>query len=360
MGSIMATTGPRIEVLLDEVIKKKASDMHIQVGLPPMLRIDGALIPVTGSDILNEEGVESLIFAILDEDQKQILLKDKEFDFSFAFGDLGRFRVNAFHERGNMAAALRLIPNEILTIEQLGMPAITNKFADYPRGLVLVTGPTGSGKSTSLAALIHKINTEQSKHIITIEDPIEFTHKSIKSVIVQREVHYDTYSFNAAMRSALRQDPDVVLLGEMRDLETIASAITMAETGHLVFATLHTNSAAQSVDRMIDVFPPHQQPQIRAQLSNILMAIVAQRLVPSIGGGRVAAAEILVATPAVRNIIREGKSHQLEAVIQTGAEFGMQSMDRQLVNLVHAGTITFDEARNFAVDLEELDRLMRA
>lgn len=351
---------PRIEVLLDEVIKKKASDLHIQVGLPPMLRIDGSLLAVSGSDILDEEAVESLIFAILDEDQKQILLKDKEFDFSFAFGDLGRFRVNAFHERGNMAAALRLIPNEILSIAQLGMPEITNKFAEYPRGLVLVTGPTGSGKSTSLAALVHKINTEQSKHIITIEDPIEYTHKSIKSVVVQREVHYDTYSFSAAMRSALRQDPDVVLLGEMRDLETIASAITMAETGHLVFATLHTNSASQSIDRMIDVFPPHQQPQIRAQLSNILMAIVSQRLVPSIGGGRVAAAEILVATPAVRNIIREGKAHQLEAVIQTGAEFGMQSMDRQLVNLIHEGTITYDEARNFAVDIDELDRLMRS
>ncbi len=351
---------PRIEILLDEVLKKKASDLHIQVGLPPMIRVDGELLPVTGADVLNEEGVELLIFAILDEDQKQILLKDKEFDFSFAYGDLGRFRVNAFHERGNMAAALRLIPNEILTIEQLGLPQIVNKFAEYPRGLVLVTGPTGSGKSTSLSALIHKINIEQSKHIITIEDPIEFTHKSKKSVIVQREVHYDTYSFSAAMRSALRQDPDVVLLGEMRDLETIASAITMAETGHLVFATLHTNSAAQSIDRMIDVFPPHQQPQIRAQLSNILMAIVAQRLVPSIGGGRVAAAEILVANPAVRNIIREGKSHQLEAVIQTGAEFGMQSMDRTLSNLIHEGIITYDVARDFAVDNDELDRLMRA
>jgi twitching motility protein PilT len=355
----MTTAAPRIEILLEEVLKKKASDLHLQVGLPPMLRIDGALKPVSGADALTEETVEQLIFAILDEDQKQILLKDKEFDFSFAFGDLGRFRVNAFHERGNMAAALRLIPNEILTIEQLGLPQIVNKFADFPRGLVLVTGPTGSGKSTTLAALVHKINHERAEHIVTIEDPIEFTHKSIKSVLVQREVHYDTFSFSAALRSSLRQDPDVVLIGEMRDLETIAAAITIAETGHLVFATLHTNSAAQSIDRMIDVFPPHQQPQIRAQLSNILMAIVSQRLVPSIGGGRVAAAEILVANPAVRNIIREGKSHQLDAVIQTGAEFGMQSMDKTLVNLIHGGTITYEEARNYAVDLDELDRLMR-
>ena len=350
---------PRIEILLEEVIKKKASDLHIQVGLPPILRIDGALAPVNGTDVMTEETVETLIFAILDEDQKQILLKDKEFDFSFAFGDLGRFRVNAFHERGNLAAALRLIPNEILSIEQLGLPAIVNKFADYPRGLVLVTGPTGSGKSTTLAAIIHKINMERAAHIVTIEDPIEFTHKSKKSVIVQREVHYDTYSFSAALRSALREDPDVVLIGEMRDLETIASAITIAETGHLVLATLHTNSAAQSIDRMVDVFPPHQQPQIRAQLSNILMAICSQRLIPAIGGGRIAAAEILAATPAVRNIIREGKSHQLEAVIQTGAEFGMQSMDKTLVSLIHNGTVSYEEARNVAVDLDELDRLMR-
>ncbi len=349
----------RIETLLEEVIKKKASDLHLQVGLAPILRIDGALTPSINAPILTEQMVETLVFAILDDEQKQILLKDKEFDFSYSFGDLGRFRVNAFHERGNIAAALRLIPNEIVTIEQLGLPEIISKFANYPRGLVLVTGPTGSGKSTTLSALVHKINSEKAVHIVTIEDPIEFTHKSIKSVIVQREVHYDTYSFSAALRSSLRQDPDVVLLGEMRDLETIAAAITIAETGHLVFATLHTNSAAQSIDRMIDVFPPHQQPQIRAQLSNIIMGICSQRLVPTIGGGRVAAAEILVATPAVRNIIREGKSHQLEAVIQTGAEFGMQSMDKTLVNLIHAGTITYDEARNVAVDIDELDRLMR-
>ena len=349
----------RIETLLEDVIKKNASDLHIQVGLPPMLRIDGGLIAVNGAQVLTEELVESLIFAILDDEQKQILLKDKEFDFSFAFGDLGRFRVNAFHERGNLAAALRLIPNDIRSIQQLGLPKTVEKFAEYPRGLVLVTGPTGSGKSTTLAALVDKINQERPTHIVTIEDPIEYTHKSKKSVIVQREVHYDTYSFSAALRSSLREDPDVVLIGEMRDLETIAAAITIAETGHLVFATLHTNSASQSIDRMIDVFPPHQQPQIRAQLSNILMAICSQRLIPTIGGGRIAAAEILIATPAVRNIVREGKSHQLDAVIQTGGEHGMQSMDKTLVSLIHAGTITYEEARNFAIDLEELDRLMR-
>lgn len=350
----------RIELLLEEVVKRKASDLHLQVGLPPTLRVDGALMPVNGADVLTEASLEQLVFAILDEDQKQILLKDKEFDFSFAFGDLGRFRVNAFHERGNMAAALRLIPNDILSVEQLGLPNTVNKFADYPRGLVLVTGPTGSGKSTTLAALVGRINNERAAHIITIEDPIEYTHKSKKSIVVQREVHYDTYSFSAALRSSLREDPDVVLIGEMRDLETISSAITIAETGHLVLATLHTNSAAQSIDRMIDVFPPHQQPQVRAQLSNILMAICSQRLIPAIGGGRIAAAEILIATPAVRNIIREGKSHQLEAVIQTGAEHGMQSMDKTLVNLIHSGTISYDEARNYAVDLEELERMMRS
>lgn len=349
----------RIEMLLQEVINQNASDLHLQVGLPPMIRIDGSLGPIANTPVLDAEAVERLVFGILDEDQQQILLKDKEFDFSFAFGTLGRFRVNAFHERGNIAAALRLIPNDIKTVTELGLPTVVENFANYPRGLVLVTGPTGSGKSTTLAALIDKINTEKAVHIITIEDPIEFTHKSKRSVIVQREVHYDTYSFNAALRSALREDPDVVLIGEMRDLETISAAITIAETGHLVFATLHTNSASQSIDRMVNVFPPHQQPQIKAQLANILQAIMAQRLIPSIGGGRIVASEILIANSAVRNIIREGKSHQLDNVIQTSSDEGMQSMDRTLVKLVQSGQITYDEAKNYAVDLTEMERMMR-
>ena len=355
----MEKTVLKIEVLLEEVIRFDASDLHIQVGLPPMLRVDGSLKPVDEAPVLEPSDTEKLIFSILDDDQKEILLKDKEVDFSFAFGNYGRFRVNAFHERGNLAAALRLIPSKIRTLDELKMPKILDGFTQYPRGLVLVTGPTGSGKSTTLAAMVDKINTEQSKHILTIEDPIEYAHHSKKSIVVQREIHYDTYSFGAALRSSLRQDPDVVLIGEMRDLETIAAAVTIAETGHLVLATLHTNSAAQSIDRMIDVFPPHQQQQIRVQLAGMLQGICSQRLVPAIGGGRVIAAEILVATGAVRNIIREGKTHQLDAVIQTGAEYGMQSMDRQLVQLIQAGSISFDEAKNVAVDLQELERLMR-
>ena len=353
------SSGPRIETLLEECIRKNASDIHIQVGLPPILRVDGQLIPIASQPVLTPQMVEGLVFATLDESQQKILLKDKEFDYSFAFGELGRFRANAFHERGNLACAFRLIPNKIQTIAELGLPGVVETFADYPRGLVLVTGPTGSGKSTTLAAIVDKINREKAVHILTIEDPIEFTHKSQRSVVVQREVHYDTFSFAAALRSALREDPDVVLLGEMRDLETISSAITIAETGHLVLATLHTNSAAQSVDRMIDVFPAHQQPQVRSQLSNILMAICAQRLVPAIGGGRIAAAEIMVANSAIRSLIRDGKTHQIDSMIQTGASAGMQTMDSTLAKLVKNGTVAYNEARDFAVDVENFDRLAR-
>lgn len=355
----MEKTALKIEILLEEVVKKDASDLHLQVGLPPMLRVDGSLKAIPDIPPLDYQAVEKIVLSVMEEDQKAILEKDKEVDFSFSFGDYGRFRVNAFHEKGNIAAALRLIPSTIRTLDDLGMPKVVKSFADYPRGLVLVTGPTGSGKSTTLAAIVDQINKDQARHIITIEDPIEYAHHSQKSIVVQREVHYDTYSFGAALRSSLRQDPDVVLVGEMRDLETISAAITLAETGHLVLATLHTNSASQSVDRMIDVFPPHQQQQIRIQVAGILQAICSQRLIPKIGGGRIAGAEILVVNPAARNIIREGKTHQLDSVIQTGAKDGMQSMDRTLVNLIHEGTISYDEAKNFAVDLTELDRLMK-
>ncbi len=352
-ASVPLSTDVVIETLLEECIKHSASDLHLQAGLPPVLRIDGVLRPMTTYPILDDMTVQQLVFSTLDANQKVILKKDKEFDYSFAFGDLGRFRVNAFYERGNMAAAFRLIPNTIRSIEDLGLPGVVATFAEKPNG------PTGSGKSTTLAALIDKINTEKALHIITIEDPIEFTHRSKRSVVAQREVHYDTFSFAAALRSILREDPDVVLIGEMRDLETIQAAITVAETGHLVFATLHTNSAAQSIDRMIDVFPAHQQPQIRAQLANILVGICSQRLVPAVDGGRIAVTEILVTNSAVRSIIREGKTHQLDMTIQTGMSQGMQTMDRELARLVNAGVINFDVARGVAVDTTEFDRLAR-
>lgn len=349
----------KIEALLEECINHNASDLHLQVGLPPILRVDGVLRPLTTYPVLNDEMTQQLVYSTLDANQKVILTKDKELDYSFAFGDLGRFRVNAFYERGNLAAAFRLIPSKIPSIDDLGLPGVVATFAERPHGLVLVTGPTGSGKSTTLAALIDKINTEKSVHIITIEDPIEFTHSSKRSVVAQREVHYDTYSFAAALRSILREDPDVVLIGEMRDLETIQAAITVAETGHLVFATLHTNSAAQSIDRIIDVFPAHQQPQIRAQLANILVGICSQRLVQALDGGRIAVTEILVTNSAVRSIIREGKTHQLDMTIQTGMSQGMQTMDRELARMVKAGIISYDAAHEVAVDVQEFERLAR-
>jgi twitching motility protein PilT len=349
----------RIEPLLDEVLKRDASDLHLQVGLPAMLRIDGALVKVENPVVLKPEDLKALVYSVLDDQQKKMLESELELDFSFAYGDLARFRVNAFHEKGNLAVALRLIPTAIRTIADLGLPKIIDSFTEYPRGLVLTTGPTGSGKSTTQAAMIDKINSEKSLHIITIEDPIEYQHHHKQSIVVQREVHFDTLTFGAGLRSALREDPDVILIGEMRDLETISTAVTLAETGHLVLATLHTNSASQSIDRMIDVFPPHQQQQIRIQLSNVLQAIVSQRLIPMVGGGRVAAAEILVVNSAVRNIIRDAKTHQIDAVIQTGAEQGMQTMDSTLVHLVHEGKISQEVARGFAVNVQEFERLMQ-
>jgi len=353
------TTKLKIEDFLEEVIKRNASDLHLTIGVPPMLRVDGSLAPIEGIHPLTDKEVKLLTYSILDDVQKDILERDKEVDFSFTYGDLARFRANAYHQKGNVGLALRLIPVTIRNLTDLGIPKVVDSFTQFGRGLVLITGPTGSGKSTTLAAMIDKINTERASHIITVEDPIEYTHNHKKSIIEQREVHYDTRSFAAALRSVLREDPDVVLIGEMRDLETIAAAITIAETGHLVLATLHTNNAAQSVDRMIDVFPPHQQQQIRVQLSNILQGIVSQRLIPAIGGGRIAATEVMVVNSAVRNIIREQKTYQLEAVIQTGGSEGMQSMDRTLVSLIKNGRITLEEAKGYAIDTKELERLLR-
>ena len=349
----------KIETLLEETVRQKASDLHIQVGLPPILRVDGVLRPIPNTPVVDEEASERLIFSTMDSLQQQSLMKDREFDYSFAFGSLGRFRVNAFQEKGSLAGAFRLIPDKILTIQELGMPAVVDTFTEFPRGLVLVTGPTGSGKSTTLAALIEKINQTKPVHILTIEDPIEFTYTSKRAVVVQREVHYDTLSFSRALRSALRQDPDVVLIGEMRDLETIQAALTVAETGHLVFGTLHTNSAAQSIDRIIDVFPAHQQSQIRLQLSAVLQAVCSQRLVPAISGGRVCAAEIMVINQAIKSLIREGKTHQIDTAIQTGVAQGMQTMDRTLVKMIQTGIISYDDAREYAVDLTEFERLAR-
>ena len=347
-----------IDDLLRFSHKNKASDLHISAGLPPMIRVDGEITKINMPP-LDHQTVHGLIYDIMNDKQRADYEEFLEADFSFEIPEVARFRVNAFNQNRGAGAVFRTIPSEVLTMEQLGMGEVFKKISSFKRGVVLVTGPTGSGKSTTLAAMINYINENRKEHILTIEDPIEFTHKSKRSVIVQREVHYDTFSFSRALKSVLRQDPDVVLLGEMRDLETISSAITIAETGHLVFATLHTNSAAQSVDRMVDVFPAEQQPQIRSQLSAVLMAVCSQRLVPAIGGGRVVAAEIMVANSAVRSIIREGKTHQLDTTIQTGANEGMQTMDRTLAKLVQQGTVTYDNARECAVDMHEFERLVK-
>ena len=346
----------KIEKLLEEVVSRGASDLHLQVGLPPMIRQQGELLAVVLDRNLTNDDLEALTFAILDDEQKNILLKNKEVDFGFMFGDLGRFRVNAFHEKGSLAMSLRLIPSAIAQIDQLGLPPVVGTFANYSQGLVLFSGPTGSGKSSSMAALIDKINRERKERIITIEDPIEFLHPPKRSIVIQREIQYDTFSFAAALRSALRQDPDIVLVGELRDLETIAAALTIAETGHLVFATLHTNSAASTVNRLIDVFPPHQQAQIRVQLSNSLKAICAQHLVPKVNGGRTVAAEILIVDSAVRNLIRETKIHQIDSVIQNNAASGMQGMDQTLARMVHEGIITYDEAARYAHNLADFEK----
>jgi len=346
-----------MEQLLRQAVSSGASDLHITVGVPPILRINGKLVRMEHPPLAVQDTHE--LFLSLTTPEQHLYFKEHgEIDFSFAIFGLSRFRVNAFRQRGSTAIVIRTVNENVPTLEELGHPPVLKNLATQPRGLVLVTGPTGSGKSTTLAAMINLINQERSCHILTLEDPIEYLHKHSKSIVNQREMHSDTQSFTIALRAALREDPDVILVGEMRDPETIATAITAAETGHLVFATLHTGSAAQTIDRIIDAFPAHQQQQIRIQLSVTLQGIVAQQLLPRISGkGRIAAMEILIATPAVRNIIREGKTHQLTSVIQTGGKFGMQPMDIALRDLYRKGIISYDEAVGHALDEENFTRL---
>ena len=347
-----------IDELLHKALQKKASDVHITSGLPPVFRIDGRLIP-TDEDRITPTLSQKLIYSMLTDQQKQSFENNFELDFSYGVAGLGRFRVNIFLQRGSIGAVMRSIPSKIPTLDDLRMPPVVKKLTMKPRGLVLVTGPTGSGKSTTLAACIDLINTTRETHIITVEDPIEYLHRHKKSMINQRELELDTKSFSKALRSALREDPDVILIGEMRDLETMEAAITIAETGHLVFATLHTNSAAGAIDRIVDVFPPHQQTQIRTMLSMNLQAVLSQQLLPrSSGAGRVPAVEILIATPAVCNLIRENKPQQIPASIQTGGNVGMQTMDQALKELYAAGLITYADAINRSFNPEDLKKLI--
>lgn len=347
-----------ISDIMREVVNLGASDLHLSVGVPPVVRLDGHLRTLD-MPVLKPSDTRDLIYSVLTQEQRQKLETDWEIDFSFSLYGVARFRVNAYFQRGTLSAAFRLIPVAIRSIEELGLPSVLHSFVHKLQGLVLVTGPTGSGKSTTLAAIIDEINKTRSDHIVTIEDPIEFLHSHKSCVVDQREVGSDTKSFPVALRSALREDPDIILIGEMRDLETIQICLTAAETGHLVFATLHTQDCPQAIDRMIDVFPPHQQEQIRVQIAETLEGIVAQQLLLKAGGkGRVAACEVLVATPAVRNLIREGKAHQLYTVMQTGSQHGMQTMNAALADLVRRGQITKELALRSSSMPDELERLL--
>lgn len=355
----MRKTDMNIQQLLDLTIQRNASDLHLSVGFPPTMRVHGDLFPVPGEIPSTPEQIESLIRPLLSEVQQNIYKQVFEIDFSFEFERKARFRVNVYRQKGFPAAALRLIPFRIPLVEQLGLPAVVNKLLELKQGFILVTGPTGHGKSTALASFINRINQTRAAHVITIEDPIEYVYPAGKSLIEQREMYSDTRSWGNALRSCLREDPDVVLIGEMRDLETIASAMTIAETGHLVFATLHTNSAAQAVDRIIDVFPETQQPQIRLQLAATLEAILSLRLIPTIEPGRILAAELLFATPAVRNIIREEKTYLIDNVIETSAELGMQTLERSLAELTKGGKVSQETALKYALRPELLLKLIK-
>ena len=341
------------------MVEVRASDVHISPGLPPAMRMNGRIQPLTDFPKLGPQDTREIAYSVLNESQRKRFENERQLDFAYAIPGVARFRVNVFFQRGSISAAFRLIPSEIKSLEELGLPAPLSEFTRKPRGFVLVTGPTGSGKSTTLASMVDLINRNRDEHILTIEDPIEFLHRHQRCIVNQREIGADAVDFATALRGALREDPDVILVGEMRDLETISTALTAAETGHLVFATLHTQSTAQTVDRIIDVFPPHQQHQVRMQLSIALQGIVTQQLLETAdGAGRVCATEVLVPTPAIRNLIREGKTHQIYSALQTSGAVGMQTMDSHLAQLVRAGTITNQLAEQRASIPEELRRLL--
>ncbi len=344
------TTYPsEVKKFLEAAISAGASDLHVMVGVPPMVRVDGRLTALAHESSMTGQHTAQLLKSLLLPRQIELLEEQRELDFSFGFGE-ARIRANVFFQRGDLSGSFRFIPRQIRTMAELGLPPILEKFGQASQGLVIICGPTGHGKSTTLASLVDLVNATRSDHIITIEDPIEYLFEHKKSIVSQREVGADTNSFARALRAALREDPNVILVGEMRDLETIEAAITIAETGHLVFTTLHTNSAAQSPDRIIDVFPPHQQPQIRMQLANVLLGVISQRLLPKVSGGRVIATEVMLANNAVRNLIREGKSHQIDNIIQTSAAEGMIGLDKVLAELVSKGEVSLDDGLTWAID----------
>lgn len=349
----------QFEDLLGVVVKESASDLHIAVGRRPTIRIDGVLVPLMKYEVITTDTANDFIFSILNEEQKERLSREKELDLSYAFRDRARFRVNIFFQRGFMSAALRLIPAKIKTFQELSLPPILEDFAKRQQGFFLVVGPTGHGKSTTLAAMIDYVNRTRADHIITIEDPIEYLFASDQSVIDQREVGIDTESFGRALRSMFREDVDVAMIGEMRDAETMAMAVTAAETGHLILSTLHTNNAAQSVDRIIDTFPPTQQSQIRAQLASSLVAIVSQRLIPRTNGGLVPAVEVMIANSAVRTLIRENKIHELDLVIETSYDQGMVTLNRSLADLVRRGEISIENAMLYSINPGELKNILK-
>jgi twitching motility protein PilT len=347
-----------LDVALTAMVEAKASDLHLTSGAPPMVRLNGSLRPLEGFTMMTPDALQRTLYAILTQKQRETFEANLELDFAYAVRGLARFRVNLYQQRESIGAAFRVIPYEIKALEQLGVPPVVGSFANLPRGLVLVTGPTGSGKSTTLAAIIDLANRTREDHIMTVEDPIEFLHRHKKSLINQREVGADTHSFGNALKHVLRQDPDIILVGEMRDLETISVALTAAETGHLVFATLHTQDAAQTIDRIIDVFPSHQQAQVRTQLAGALQGVVAQTLCKRADGpGRAVATEVLVATPAIRNLIREGKTHQIYSAMQAGAQAGMHTMDQHLADLVKTGRISYEMGLEKCHHIEDFNRL---